>query len=138
MSEATRAVGVTLPYFSQVMKWSPVAQEISAGVQLDVRRRIVDIGAVIEGLSHQAVMKVKELMDGAGKEDVQLRAAQDLLDRNPKTSKTRRIAVESLTLTGRDLKELMASLRSADGLEEQFASAADGNYIPAPENESDG
>lgn len=119
---------------SVALKHSPVVAEYAQGIETEIRRRAVDLSAVIEGLGEKAVERIAHLMDKAGKEDVQLRAAQDILDRNPATSKTRRVAIESLTLSGRDVAALVNAMQSGNGLKEEFVQAATGDFTPALDN----
>jgi hypothetical protein len=99
-------------------------------LELAQRGRVVDLSAVIERLSGKALGTIEELMSASAKDDVRLRASQDILDRNPKTSKTQKLAISSLSLTGKDVDRLASALVASSGLREQFAAAAQGDYTP--------
>lgn len=94
----------------------------------------MELSVVIAKLSEKALNRIGGLMD-SGNEKVRLDAAKDILDRNPLTSKTHKISVDSLTLTGRDVKDLIQAMTSGRNLEEQFPSAASGDFTPALEGE---
>lgn len=63
--------------------FAKVDAEISQMASTTVKR--------ITSASDAALDKILELMETAGSEQVQLKAAQDILDRNPDTSKTHKV-----------------------------------------------
>jgi hypothetical protein len=83
----------------------------------------------IQAASMRAVQIVGGLAENSPSDTIKLKAAADLLDRNPATSKTQRVAVESFTIGAKDAKAIAESLVAARGLREQFAEAAEGDYI---------
>lgn len=91
------------------------------------------MAAVIQGMSEKALERMNTLMD-SNSEKIQLDAAKDILDRNPETSKTRKVQVESLSLTGRDVQSLAAALTRGAELKQLYAQAAVGDYTPALDN----
>ena len=133
---AAEAVGLDKASLYIAARNSPVAQEYAQALSGSVRDRVVDLSAVIERVSEKALEKIEHLIDNAGKEDVQLRASQDILDRNPKTSKTSRVTVDKLSLTGRDVEALMRALKDGPSLKAEFPAAAIGDYTPALEGET--
>jgi hypothetical protein len=137
MKAAGAAVGVTAQALSDALRHSPLAIAYAEQLQSAIHTKVVDLSAVIERMSAKAVARIGMLIDTASKEDVQLRAAQDILDRNPATSKTRRVAIESLSLTGKDVMALTQAIVSGAGLREEFDAAAVGDYTPGIETVND-
>lgn len=129
--EAAEIMGVSRVGLGRILRYTPVGKNEVALIDSEIRRRVVDLSAVIEGLGQRAIARVAALMDGTDvKHDVQLRAAQDILDRNPATSKTRRLQVESLSLTGKDVQTLVRAMTSSAELKREFPEAAIGDYTP--------
>jgi len=130
--EAAAAVGLTSVSLGMAMK-SPVGQAYTSALSGQIHDKVVDLSATIERLSARALERVEYLMNYAGKEDVQLRASQDILDRNPVTSKTSRLTVDKLSLNGRDVEALIKAVTQGKGLKETFPDAAAGDFTPAIE-----
>jgi len=84
----------------------------------------VDISPIIQELGRRALAKLNSLMD-EGKQEVQLRAAIDLADRSPETSKTQKIDVHSMTLTGQDVAALAKALVESAHTKTKFAHIAE-------------
>lgn len=131
--EAAETVGLSRYTLTKTIAMTPVAQEYAESLSGEIQTKVVDLSAVIERLSAKALDRVAILMDRAGKEDVQLRAAQDILDRNPKTSKTSRVTVDKLSLTGRDVEALTRAITMGRSLKEAYPEATAGDYTPALE-----
>lgn len=127
---AAAAVGLTEASLSLSLRHSMEAQALVSDLQSAVQSKVIDLSKVIELMSGRALEVIGNLMTQADKEDVRLKAAQDVLDRNPITSKTRRIMVEPLSLAGRDISVLARALSAGKGLELEFPSAALADFIP--------
>lgn len=132
--EAAEIVGVNPSTISKTLRHTPVGKQLEQTLNGEIQRRAVELSVVIAKLSEKALNRIGGLMD-SGNEKVRLDAAKDILDRNPLTSKTHKISVDSLTLTGRDVKDLIQAMTSGRNLEEQFPSAASGDFTPALEGE---
>lgn len=126
---AAESVGLTANTVSYHLRSNPEARRFMESIDAATQERVIDLTAVIQRLSAKALMTVEDLMAN-GKDDVRLRASQDVLDRNPQTSKTHRVAVSSLSLTGRDVQTLAKALTSGAGLSEEFPEAAAGDFTP--------
>jgi hypothetical protein len=106
-------------------------EELQAFVQeVDdaIGEKSIDMSAVLQALEVAAVAKMKRLMDSAGSEQIQFKAAQDLLDRGPRTGKIQRQATVALSIDGEDAKALAASLLAARQANEQFRPLVQGDY----------
>jgi len=136
MKAAGAAVGISPQAVSDALRHSPLAMQYAEQLQQAIHAKVVDLSVVIERMSTKAVARIGMLIDTASKEDVQLRAAQDILDRNPTTSKTRRVQIESLSLTGKDVEALTKAMTSGAGLREEFEIAATGDFTPGIEDQT--
>src|SRR4030095_7318888 len=95
----------------------------------DIADRIMDkateMAPLMNELGRRALAKIATLMESAGKEEVQLRAAIDLADHSPETTKTQRLDVTSLSLSGQDAKELAEVLVESARAREKFSHVAE-------------
>lgn len=89
-NEAARAFGLNPAYLSVVKNQSPEADRIMSEMDQQIGEKAVDTSAILRALGRKALAKVGSLMSFAEKEEIQLKAAQDILDRNPETSKVQR------------------------------------------------
>jgi hypothetical protein len=94
-------------------------------VDSQIREKVVDVSVLIERLSERAIGKLGSLMMAAQSEVVQFQAARDLADRGLRTAKIQRHQVETLTLNGRDAKEIADAIVAAAKLRAQAAEHGD-------------
>ena len=87
-----------------------------------------DTSKLIQALSVRGIQVLGQLMEDAGKEDVRLRAAQDLADRGAETSKVHRHQVESFTLGGADARALAESVVMAAAVRNANAALVTENF----------
>lgn len=125
--EAAEVFGVTREYLSMVNR-SPAGRELEHRVDGKIEDQALDTSKLLSLLSKEAVLTTAAIMRKGDKEENRLRAAIDLADRGPETSKIQKHQVESVTLTGKDVKELAAAMVQAARLKEQFAEATEGNF----------
>lgn len=118
-------------YVSQ-LKQSPQGQAFICKMEDAIDTKVLDTTQWIEQLGREALGRLAQMMRFSPNEQIQFKAAQDLADRAPATSKVQRHQVESFTLSGRDAKELAAAMTEAASLREDFADAIKGNYIRVP------
>jgi hypothetical protein len=79
--------------------------KIASRLQRHMDTQAATASAIIEQLSTVAASKLGTLLV-TGSERIQLDAARDILDRNPATSKTQKIQVDSLSIASHDAKRL--------------------------------
>jgi len=125
--EAAVAAGLSHMHFHSIVK-SPAGQHYMKTAHELIEQHANDTNMLIQKLSHRAIQVLGTLMEDAGKEDVRLRAAQDLADRGPETSKIQRHQVESFTLAGSDARALAESIMMAATAREQNAALATENF----------
>lgn len=81
--------------------------------------KTVDMSRVMEIVSRRAVGKIAHLMESSN-ENVALKAAQDLADRGPDTSKTQKVQVESFSLGDAAARELAAAMVESAKAREKY------------------
>jgi len=96
----------------------------------EVKRLISDTDAMLENEAIEETVILKKLgrlglktlaqLLHSDNQHVRFKAAQDLADRSPMTAKTQKLQVESVTLTGQDVKELAAALTEAHKQSERY------------------
>jgi hypothetical protein len=81
----------------------------------ELKKKALATHEKIQEVSDDALNKLLDLMESADSEVVQMRCAQDLLDRNPDTSKTKKIekTTKNLTLSAEFLHLVETSEREA-------------------------
>lgn len=128
--EASEAVGLHPGTLAFMRSQYPEVKAYQESLSSSVRERVVDFSATIKRLSEKALAAEEALLDGSQNEKIVFEVARDILDRNPETSKTHRLAVSSLSLTGRDVESLSRALVEGAALRQQFAVAAAGDFTP--------
>lgn len=126
--EAAEAVGLSESYLSLAVTRSPVAEELMHSIDRVVEQRIIETSALIRTLSAKAIEKLGDLMTESEREDIQLRAAIDLADRGPETSKIHKHQVESFTLSGRDVKALAEAIALGKASREEYSEVVKDGY----------
>ena len=130
--EAAAAVGVTAQSISNARR-SLTGKSFEKGFDTEVTERSMSLSAVIAALSVKALDVMEEQITNGSSEDIRFKAAKDILDRNPETSKTNKIQMESFTLTGRDAKELAAALAEGRILQPMDMQAMTGDVVRVAE-----
>jgi hypothetical protein len=141
--EAAEAAGLSPSYFSVITApgggegTGPVAKRRQVHTFMDdldqkLEDKIITTSAALELLARKALTKVGDLMENSGNQAIQLKAAQDLLDRNPETSKVQKIATAGFTLDAADAKEMAAALVASARIRLQFESDVQGDYVRVP------
>jgi hypothetical protein len=108
--EASAAAGLHPNYLTMISNSSEPVQRLMDTLTSRIEDETVDSSAVLRTLGRKGIAKIYSLMETAAKEDVQLKAAQDLADRSPETQKTQRLEVSGLSLGASDAKELARAL----------------------------
>src|SRR5205807_583715 len=96
---ACEAVGLSSNYLS-VMNNNPEVNKILSEVDRAVNDETVSLSRVIALTARKAAKRLSELVD-SGNEHVALKAASDVLDRTPETSKHHKTTVTSWSLDGK-------------------------------------
>lgn len=128
--EAAAVVGLAPQYLYMIRgQHTEEVQETIDTAQYQIAQRATDMSAALDFYSRRAVDKIAQLMDTAAKEDVQLRAAQDLADRGPHTAKIQRHAIANLTMSAEDAKAIAAAMVESASVREQTEDVVSGSYV---------
>lgn len=88
----------------------------------------VGLDIVVQKMARKALERVHNLMH-SNKDEVALKAATDILDRNPSTQKVIKAQVETFSLNGQDAKEIMATILEAAKVRAENQQAASGDFV---------
>lgn len=130
--EAAEAVGLAPQYMPGVLQ-SPAAKDYIQDLDEKLDARAVDVNSAIATLGFEAVKTLSTLMRHSENQGVRLRAATELLDRNPLTAKTQKHQVESLNIPSKDARAIAEAMVESARLRQQFIRAAEGDYIEITE-----
>ena len=102
-----------------------------------VRDETVSMARVLQKAGRRAIGKIVHTMEKSSSEGLQFKAAQDLADRAPETSKTQKVAVASFSIDGADVKELAAVLAEAGRIRAEYAPHAHQDFVRVNTDERD-
>jgi hypothetical protein len=126
-SEALKTVGL-----SSTALWaaeqSPAGTAYVETMTQIVRDRVIDINLLIDKMTRRAVEIVGDLAENAGKDDVRLRAAQDILDRGSRTAKVHKAQVAIAKITDTQAQNLAEALVASAEMRKQMAGQEIGVY----------
>jgi hypothetical protein len=88
-----------------------------------------DISAVLQRLGRSGLAKIDQLREHAESEAVQLKAAIDLADRSPETSKIQRHAIASVSIEGHEVEKLTKALVEAAMVQQQYSAVHIGDFV---------
>ncbi len=88
-----------------------------------------EISIVLQRLGRNALQTIEDLRINADKDETKLKAAIDLADRSPETSKIQKLQVQSISLDGKDVEVLTRSLVEAAEVQGRFTDATTGDYV---------
>lgn len=103
-----------------------------AKLERDLDAGAVNMSAVMQELGRRGVQRIAAIMeDDNVKDELRLKAAQDLADRSPETSKTNKISLEGdLTLRTMDAAALVKALLEGNEVAEEFdRQVEEGDYV---------
>jgi hypothetical protein len=130
--EAALAAGLSKDVLYQ-LRHEPKVNDLIRKVDQELEANIISTADVLKILGRKAIMVTADIMTSdTVKDDVRLKAAQDLADRSPETSKTLKIQAESsLTISDEAADLIRAAMMESARARAQFPSAASGNFVTA-------
>lgn len=109
--EAAKIAGVSPAYLSILTSsGNPHVTEFIESLEKKLGDEAVNMADLVREVGRRAFRNTAYLMEHAAKEDIQFRAAQDLMDRSPELSKIQRHQVESVHIGAGDLDRLMGAM----------------------------
>jgi hypothetical protein len=133
LTEAAEVVGLSVPYLS-LKKNSPAGEAYMQSAQQILDDKTANTSEILNRLGRRALEVIGEKMENAKDDKIQLRAAIDLADRAPETSKVQKVQVESFTLAGRDAKAIAEALVAGKSVNELFGHLREGNMDKVTES----
>lgn len=112
--EASEAAGLHPSYFTMASNpnnpaYNPKVTHLMDEIDAALNDKTIDMASILQMMGREAAKKMLTLMDHDNAA-IQFKAAQDLLDRSPDTSKVQKHQVATFSLDNKDAKELTAAL----------------------------
>lgn len=133
LSEAAEVVGISVSWLSQ-KKNSPAGEAYMESAQQILDDKTANTSEILNRLGRRALEVIGGFVEDTGDKKLQLRAAIDLADRAPDTSKVQKLQVESFTLAGRDAKAIAEALVAGKSVNEMFGHLREGNLDKVTES----
>lgn len=127
LREAAEAVGLS-PVYLHKMSRTRAGIEFMETAHAMIQQTALTTSALIEKLSRRAIEVIGTTMEDASSEALRLKAAIDLADRGPETSKIQKHQVESFTLGSEDARLIAASMVSAAAVRQANADLVHNNF----------
>lgn len=128
MKAASELAGLHPNTLTMYMQHNSELQEMIQQIDAEVAAKTVDTAPVLKHLEVVALSVMNNLMRNSGSEQIKLKAAQDLLDRGPRTGKVQRTMSVGLTIDGEDAKALAASLVASRNVTQRYLHEVQGDF----------
>ena len=129
---AAEAVGLHPQYYylmSSPQVGNPGLRLLRDEIDEAIQDKTIDMSRVLTMIGRKAIQSLYEIMQMSDSEGLRLKAAQDLADRSPETSKTIKHAVANINISGADARDIAAALVSSAKAREEFAHVAEGDFV---------
>lgn len=129
--EAAQLAGINAKHF-QIQKRNPFVKAYIRQIEADIDAGTVQMSNVIRELGRRGVETIAKMMESDEvKDELRLKAAVDLADRSPETSKTNKLSIEGgLTIQSADVSRLMAALVEGAEVAKEFdKEVGTGDYV---------
>ena len=126
LTEAAEVCDLSVGYLS-LKKNSPAGEAYMQSAQQILDDKTASTSEILNRLGRRGLEVIGQFVEDPADKKLQLRAAIDLADRAPETSKVQKVQVESFTLAGRDAKALAEALVAGRSVQEEYAHLREGN-----------
>jgi hypothetical protein len=126
--EAARLAGIHPVWFGKMTNYNPQTKRLTDDIDEQLQDKSVQTSMLLVQLGREALGRIRQLSRGSSNEHVQLKAAIDLADRSPETSKVQRHEIASLNLSGADAKELAAALVAGAEVKAKYSEVVVNGY----------
>lgn len=135
--EAAEAAGLHPTYFSVVTapqhsRYKPEVGQLMDEIDKAIHDKSIQTSALLELIGREALTEMRGLMKKDDNLAIKFKAAQDLLDRSPETSKIQKHAISSFSLDGADAKQLAAAMVQAAQIRAAYEGEVTGDYVRIP------
>ncbi len=127
IKEAAEIVGMNSSYLTIIANGTPAKTMLESTQQI-LDDKAMETSVFLNKLGRRGVEVIAGLMENAGSESLQLKAAVDLADRAPDFSKIQKHQVESFTLSGKDVAALAAAIAEGKEVQHEFKQLTTGNH----------
>lgn len=130
-AEAADKAGLSRSVFYIVSQTDPQVASLAEQVQRELEDETIDAARIVKRLGRKGLGIVAEIADNPlNKAEVRLKAAQDLADRSPETSKVINVNARVETPLSEDqVAALRRGMIEAAALRDKFAKAAEGSFV---------
>jgi len=130
-AEAARQAGLSPSVFYITSTTEVKVADLMAEVERELADETIDTAKLIRRLGRAAIGQIaKTMLNPVEKGETRLKAAQDLADRSPETSKVINVNAQVATpLSDDQVHALRRSLIEAAELRARFPAAAEGSYV---------
>lgn len=108
---------------------NPEGTDIAARMDDKLDEQVINARALLSKEAIKSIIKLAQLRDTGGSEGIQLKAAQDIADRCPDTSKTQRIESSNFSLEGKDVANLVNALVHSRSARSHITEGLEGDFI---------
>lgn len=118
--EAAKVAQINPEWFTTMTNHNEETRRIVGAVDQAIDDQSVDMSAVLRTVGREAIKRIHGLMLEENPH-IALKAAVDLADRSPETSKIQRHEIAAMTVRAEDAKELASALVAAAEAKRRFA-----------------
>lgn len=130
LADAARAAGLHHEQLYGARYKDPRMDIFLLKLDKEINDGTVDMTQVLQKLGRRAIVNIAQLSEEAQKEDIRLRANQDLADRSPETAKTHKVALEQdIRMTPESIEDLRRALLESARAKETYAEVLSGDYV---------
>lgn len=126
---AAEAAGIHPTWFTLLTNHNEETKRLVDSVDAKIEDQTVDMSTVLRTVGREAIKRIRQLMVASVRDDIALKAAQDLADRNPETSKVQRHEIASVHMGPEEARELAAALVEGAKVRERYAKAVEGDFV---------
>lgn len=127
LKAAAKAVGLHPRYLSKVAG-TPAGMKFMATAHEHINNTALQTNQLIDKLSRRAIEVIGTTMEDASSEALRLKAAIDLADRGPETSKIHKHQVESFSITAQDARAIAESMVAAAAVRARHGDLVENNF----------
>lgn len=127
--EAAEIAGIHPGYLTNLSNGNSEIKRLIGEAEKSASIAVGDINQTLIRLGREGLATIDQIRRNASSEAIQLKAAIDLADRSPETSKVQKHQVESLSLDGEDVERLTKAMVESARIRADFAEVHEANYV---------
>lgn len=135
---AAIAAGIHPGWFNKMSNHNEETKRLIGSVDEMLQDQTVQMSAVLRIIGRKAIQKINNLMEQSQDEKVVFKAAVDLADRNPETSKVQRHEVLTAVVDGEAAKDLARALVESAKVHQLYGERMRSDYVQVDLEVQDG